>query len=138
MSDKSNKRSTYIQLKEELRSSVVAMIVLGRKEVYTCRVAINAGIELVIAGTELLKMHGVTKTDVLEFVERLFDRPGDIEDMVKGGKNEWLLRAAMKMINGTIVRHTSAGNEIEGPATAEHGDDVAAVTQVRKLDSTLN
>lgn len=128
-------RSTYVQLKEEIKNSAVVAVVLGREENYTCRVAVNVGLELLIAGVELLKMHGVTKTTVLEFVERLFDRPGDIQDMIKGGKNEYLLRMAMRIINGPLIRHTEAGDVIEGDADGEIPHDAVSTTP---FDPTLN
>lgn len=118
------KRSTYVQLKDLMKDAVVGAVVVVRTEPFTCRVAVNAGLELIIAGVELLKRHGISKEAALGFVEGLFDQPGDIEEMHKGGKNEGLLRAAMKLINGPIIRHSSAGETLEGEAVEGTTHDV--------------
>jgi hypothetical protein len=129
------KRSTYVQLKEDLKGAAVAAVVLGRREPFTCRVAVNAGLELLLAGVELLKMHGITKEVALGFVESLFAQPGDIDEMHKGGKNEGLLRVAMKIINGPIVRHSITGEELEGEAGEGTAHDAIFIP---RSDPTLN
>lgn len=121
------KRSTYVQLKEVVKRAAVASIVLERAEPFTCRVAINAGLEMLIAGVELLKDHGVVKEAALGFVEALFEQPGDIEEMHKGGKNEGLLRLAMKLVNGPIIRHAIEGTTLEGEAGEVSPHDAVSI-----------
>lgn len=123
------RRTTYVQLKDLMKDAVVGAVVAVRMEPFTCRVAVNAGLELVIAGVELLKRHGISKEAALGFVEDLFDQPGDIEEMYKGGKNEGVLRMAMKLINGPIIRHSPAGEALEGEAGEGVVHDVVFITQ---------
>lgn len=129
------KRSTYVQLKEDLKGTAVAAVIIGRREPFTCRVAVNAGLELLLAGAEMLKMHGITKEVALGFVEALFEQPGNIDEMHKGGKNEGLLRLAMKIINGPIVRHSITGESLEGEAGEGTAHDAVFIPQ---FDPTLN
>lgn len=113
------KRSTYVQLKELIKGSALAHTFFGREEPLTCRVKVNIGLELVLTGIEMLKRHGITKAQVAEFLDRLYDNPGDIEGMEKGGPNEAVLRLAMKIINGPIIRHTEFGEVVEEAAKPE-------------------
>jgi hypothetical protein len=129
------RRSKYVQLKEDVKGAAVAAVLLKRMEPFTCRVAVNAGLELLLAGTEMLKRHGITKEVVLGFVDALFEKPGDIEEMHKGGKNEGLLRLAMKIINGPIVRHSFTGDELEGEVDEDTAHDAVVVS---RSDPTLN
>lgn len=129
-------RRTYVQLKTNVQAGAMAAVVLARKETLTCRVMVNVGLEMVIAGVEFLKMHGIGKRDVLEFVERLYDRPGNVEGMEKGGINEHLLRMAMKFINGPIIRPNESGPEQESAAHAH--DDVAGQVEDRNLNPDWN
>lgn len=133
--EKGEPRSTYVQLKEDMKIAAVAATLLGRNEAFTCRVAINAGLELIVAGVDFLKMHGVPKATALEFVERLFDLPGDTEGMHKGGKCEYLLRMAMKIVNGPIVRHSSSGNVLDD---AHDEDDLVREAKRRQTDQRWN
>jgi len=130
------KRSRYVQLKEDIMAGAMAQTILIRGEEITCRVMINIGLELLIAGAEFLKMHGIAKDQVLEFVDHLFDRPGPVVDMVKGGINEPLLRMAMKLINGPIIDHDAFRVEMKGQAHVHKSDDVAAPK--RNLNPNLN
>lgn len=130
-----DKRSTYIQLRKDLQVAAVAAVVVGKTEPYTCRVAVNAGLELILTGVEMLKRHSVTEEAAKGFVELIFEQPGDIEEMHKGGKNEALLRAAMKIINGPIVCRTSTGEKLEGEA--EEGTTHDAIF-IQRSDQTPN
>lgn len=117
MNSGNEKRSSYVQLKDLIKGSALAHTVFGRTEPLTCRVMVNIGLELVISGVELLKLHGITKEQVIEFLERLYATPGAIEGMEKGGANESLLRLAMRMINGEIIRHTEHGDVREAASS---------------------
>jgi hypothetical protein len=55
--------------------------------------------------------------------------------MHKGGKNEGLLRLAMNIINGPIVRHSFTGDELEGEVDEDTAHDAVVVS---RSDPTLN
>lgn len=141
MRERKEHRSVYVELKDLVKGAAAHLTVTVRTEPLTCRVVTNMGLECVIAGVELLKMHGITKAQVLGFVDLLFGRPGDIDGMHKGGKNEHVLRAAMRIVNGEIIRHGSLGPEVEGAShEAPHQQDVLEVTPMggRHLNPNLN
>lgn len=131
------RRSTYVQLKHFLLDAAARGVVFVRGEHLTCRVMVNMGLEAVIAGIELLKTHGVGEEVVIAFIHLLYAIPGAINGVQKGGENEHVLRAAMRIVNGEIVRHGVFGSEVE----ARLLDDchVAEVDgRPRNLDPKLN
>lgn len=99
------KRKSYTRINEMLMQAAGNIMVTVHAQPWSCRVAINAGLELLLAGLEHLKDHGIDRAAIMEFVELALNTPGDIDDMTKGGKHERLLRMAMQMINGRIVTH---------------------------------
>lgn len=115
------KRRTYIQLKDELKGFAGLFTQKKRNEPLTCRASVNIGLELVLAGLELLRAHGIEKERVVDFIDKIYDVKGDVKvrDMAKGGKEEGLLRTAMSIINGPIVRHANDGTNIEDAALPE-------------------
>lgn len=132
------RRRTYVQLKEALKGFAGLFTQQHRGEPVTCRVSINIGLELVLAGLDLLRAHGVDKVALLAFIEGAYGIKGDLSEheMRKGGKEEGLLREAMRLINGRIVRRANDGSSIEGatdsfihdlvvtlPDVSEHEDD---------------
>lgn len=129
------KRSTYLRLRDNIKNGVIGATLFAYNEQITCRVVVNIGLECLIVGIEFLKLHGVPQQVVQHFVELLYARPGDVDDMAKGGRHEDVLRGAMTIINGPIVRHTSIGDEVEGDAH-DHGLD--DVIEEKHLDHTLN
>lgn len=124
------KRRTYVQLKGLLKNAAGAITIFERGEAFTCRVAVNAGLELVIGGVELLKAHGISKEASMNFIGHLFDQPGDIEEMHKGGRHEGLLRMAMKLINGPVIRHSAMGDVLEDSVEHTHDGDIKPFVQL--------
>lgn len=104
------KRKSYTRINEMLMRAAGNIMVTVHGQPWTCRVAINAGLELLLAGLEHLKDHGIDRTAIMEFVELALNTQGDIDDMTKGGKHEALLRMAMQMINGRINTRSHPGS----------------------------
>jgi hypothetical protein len=134
------KRKTYVKIQDGIQGAL-KHLVPGSVGPTTCRIMVNIGLELVIAGTAILKDHGVDVRAVVDFVEKVMTTKAYDLDMEKGGVHEGLLRTAMKMVNGPIIRHGGDGPSAE--KAAEHYDDIASdITDIsvsaRSLDPSLN
>lgn len=138
MESKREKRKTYLQIGRHVARLIPGLLLVEFEENLTCRIAVNMGLELLILGAELLKHHFVNSDEIKSFFSQVLDHPGDIEDMVKGGRNEDLLRRAMRMINGDITRHSSKGDVQESAAHGKLTDDSLQSESTRQLDPRLN